>query len=111
VGPIHGRGRFHTLGRFVVNRIQHLNPLTPKNKAARIAWDELSRRAELMVPPRNPVRVWFDDSQDEGYWCAKLDGVDADGLHDYIEMDGLEVRDRKNNPHKYQKKIAPKETI
>ena len=68
-----------------------------KNKGARLAWDELARRAEEMVPSRRVVRVWFDDSQDDGYWCAKLDGTEDD----YIEMDGLEVRDRKNNPHKY----------
>jgi hypothetical protein len=72
-----------------------------KNRGGRIAWDELSRRASLMTPPRQVDLVWFDDSQDDGYWCARLNGPEVDGGHDYIEMDGLEVRDRKNNPHKY----------
>lgn len=61
-----------------------------------------------MQPPRHLVRVWFDDSQDDGYWCAQLDGDPNDP--DYIEMDGLEVRDRRNNPHKYVDQEPAKET-
>lgn len=73
-----------------------------KNKAARIAWDVMTVRAAHMKPPRCIVRLWFADEMDDGVWCAKLNGAaDADRSHDYLEMDVLSVRDRKNNPHKY----------
>lgn len=77
-----------------------------KNKAARIAWDLLTQQAAEMVPPRQIAKLWLDDSQDDGYWCAELSGFDADGSKGYIDVDGLVIRDRKNNPHKYQQIAA-----
>lgn len=74
-----------------------------KNKGARIAWDVLSKRAVFKTPPRTLATLWFAPEMDDGFWCAQLEGSDADGQKEFIDMDVLEVSDRKNNPHKYAK--------
>jgi hypothetical protein len=77
-----------------------------KNQGARIAWDELSRRAALMTPPRTLDRLWFAPEMDDGFWCARLHKIADEEDEDYIDMDVLEVSDRKNNPHRYAKSNA-----
>lgn len=60
---------------------------------ARIAWDELSQ----LAAPRPVVLLWY--AREMNAWCARLDHDQSD---EYIEMDELEVSDRRNNPHKYR---------
>lgn len=67
-----------------------------KNKGARIAWDELTKDAAAMNPPRHLVRLWF--SREMEAWNALLDGPE-----EYIEIDMLCVSDMKHNPHKYKR--------
>lgn len=72
----------------------------PSNcKAARIAWDEMTKEAAALTPPRAIARLWY--APEMYAWAAFLDGVDAQGHELFLEMDVLEVADRVNNPHKY----------
>lgn len=70
-----------------------------KNKAARVARDELARRAALKTPPRTIQHLWFAPEMEA--WNAYLNEIDANERSPHLEMDMLEVRDRMNNQHKY----------
>lgn len=77
-----------------------------KNKAARVAWDELSRRAAQMDPPRTIQTLWCATEMEQ--WCAYLNEIDANEKSPYLDMDVLEVRDRLNNSHKYAANDEPR---
>ena len=68
-------------------------------KAARIAWDELVRRAARLEPSRI-VDCWWYSVQSES-WSARLNEIGRWEESPYLEMDATEVRDRKENPHSY----------
>jgi hypothetical protein len=75
------------------------------NRAARIAWDTLTRRAALMVPPRSVQHVWHAGARQ--CWTAYLNEVDATEHSPYLDIDEQEVRDRRVNPHRYAANDEP----
>lgn len=74
-----------------------------KNKSARIAWDCLSEDAAEMNPPRTIATLWY--APEMFSWNALLNSIEGDPER-YIDMDVLEVTDRRINPHKYAEKAA-----
>lgn len=69
------------------------------HRSARLAWDELSRRAALMNPPRSLQYIWH--ARDIECWTAYLNEIDANERSPFLDMDDGEVRDRRLNARRY----------
>lgn len=69
------------------------------NRAARVVWDELSRRAARMTPARYIETLWFSPEQEN--WSAYLNEIDINERSPYLDMDSDEVRSRLANPRNY----------